>query len=350
MGAVKTSIAAIGTGLIGARHVEILARLPDCQLASIIDPSPAAADIAKRHGVPHFEDLGAALKAPLPDGVIIASPNQLHIAHATQCLAAGLPMLIEKPIGAVASECAPFVDAAEHARVPVLVGHHRRHNPIIQHVKETLAAGALGDIVAVNAMCWLYKPDDYYTVTWRTQAGAGPVFINLIHDIDLLRWLVGDISAVSAVQSSKTRGHAVEDTAALTLEFTNGALGTVTVSDTIVAPWSWELTAAENPAYPETAETCYFIGGTHGSLEVPSNRRWGQAEPRSWWRNLETTDAEIGPRDPLDAQIQHFCCVIAGNEPPLVSAREGLQTLRVIEAIKQAAQFGVRVSLQDFVD
>ena len=229
--------------------------------------------------------------------------------------------------------------------VPVLVGHHRRHNPLIDAARQQIESGSIGDIVAVHAACWLYKPDDYFNVAWRTRQGAGPVFINLIHDIDLLRYLVGEVVSVQAAESAHTRKHDVEDTAAIIVGFANGALGTITVSDSIVAPWSWELTAAENPAYPKTGETCYFIGGTRGSLEIPKGKIWSQDGERSWWQPINQTVYETGPRDPLDAQIEHFCKVIAGAEQPIVSGLEGLKSLKVIEAIKASARDGKRIDL-----
>ena len=73
--------------------------------------------------------------------------------------------------------------------------------------------------------------------------------MNLIHDMDLLRHLCGEVTSVQAFESNAARGIR-EDSAVILLRFANGALGTVTVSDTIVAPWSWELTTGgENPAY-----------------------------------------------------------------------------------------------------
>ena len=114
----------------------------------------------------------------------------------------------------------------------------------------------------------------------------------------------------------------------------------MTVSDAIVAPWSWELTAAENPVYPATGQACYLIGGTRGSIEVPAGRIWFQKGERSWWRPLEQETYEVERRDPLDLQLSHFCEVIAGRAEPLVSGREALRSLRVIEAVKAAAGSG----------
>ena len=132
----------------------------------------------------------------------------------------------------------------------------------------------------------------------------------------------------------------------IAFEFTNGALGTANVSDTVPAPWSWELTTGENPAYPRTDQACYLIGGTHGSLELPSGRLWHNPGKRSWWEPLA---ARVAPRpsgDPLVLQIEQFARVIAFGEAALVPGREGLRTLAVIEAVKTAAREGRRVTVE----
>jgi predicted dehydrogenase len=148
--------------------------------------------------------------------------------------------------------------------MPLLVGHHRRYNSMIQKAKTIIDSGRLGRIVAVHGAFWAMKPDDYFDVAWRREKGAGPILINLIHDVDLFRFLCGEIIAVQAMESNAVRGNPVEDTAAILLRFANGAIGSLTVSDSIVAPWSWELTTGENPAYPRQDQFCYLIGGTHG--------------------------------------------------------------------------------------
>lgn len=273
-----------------------------------------------------------------PDGVIIATPNQLHVDNGLECVRAKLPVLVEKPISDGTESAARLVEEAEKLSVPILVGHHRRHNPIIQAAKAQIDGGAIGEIVAVQAACWLYKPDSYFKAAWRTRQGAGPVFINLIHDVDLLRYLIGEVRSVQAFDSKQTRGHEVEDTAAIILEFANGALATMTVSDTIVAPWSWELTAEENPAYPATGQNCYFIGGTRGSMEIPGGKIWFQSGERSWWRPIDQQSFGVERQDPLDIQISHFCEVITGGAEPLVSGREALRSLCVIEAIVESTR------------
>lgn len=336
-------IAVVGAGLVGLRHIAAIGAAIGADLACVVDPDTGAQDAAAAQGVPWFADLDA-MPDGVADGVILATPNRLHVAGGLACVARGLPMLVEKPIATEVSQARALVEAAEAAAVPVLVGHHRRHNPLIAAAKAMIDAGRIGPVVSVQAQFWLCKPDGYFDVAWRRQPGAGPVFVNLIHDVDLLRHLVGEVVAVQA-RVAHHRGHAVEDTCVATLEFANGALGTVNISDTIPAPWSWELTSGENPAYPPTDQACYMIGGRDGALELPRLRVWQHAGARSWWEPILATTPPRGHRDPLVMQIEQFARVIRGKERPLVSGREGMRTLAVIEAILASATQGARVEL-----
>ena len=332
-------IAVAGAGLIGRTHIKIAAEAG--ALGAIIDPNEAASELAQDMGCPWFATLDECLDAQTPDGVIIATPNQLHVEHGISCVSKGIPLLIEKPIADDAEEAQTLLNAAKQANVPVLVGHHRRHNPIIKAAKAAIDAGELGRIVAVHAQFWLCKPTEYFDVAWRRAKGAGPIYINLIHDIDLLRHLCGDVTSVQAIQSSNTRGNEVEDSAVIIVAFENGALGTISVSDAIPAPWSWELTAAENPAYPVTDAHCYMIGGTKGSMSIPDLRVWEHPGKQSWWEPINARTLDVENADPLPLQFQNFLDVINGTADPVVSGQEGLATLRVVNAIKKAAESGV---------
>jgi predicted dehydrogenase len=339
------SLAVVGAGLVGKRHVAAIAETADAVLACIVDPSEDARVYAEETGAPWYPNLAAMIGEEGPDGVILATPNQLHVEHGLECVAAGIPMLVEKPIADDVASARQLVEAAERADVAILVGHHRRHNPLIQAARQSLASGAIGTVVAVHGMFWVYKPDDYFDVEWRRRPGAGPAFINLIHDIDLLRHLCGEILWLQALESNAVRGNQVEDSAAILVRFQNGALGTINLSDTIVSPWSWELTAGENPAYSPTGESCYWIGGTHGSLELPNARLWRNRGTRSWWEPIDPEPLRVDHEDPLVRQARHFCRVIKGREQPLVSGREGLKTLQVVEAVKRSARTGKPVTL-----
>ncbi|MEM5493357.1 Gfo/Idh/MocA family oxidoreductase [Hoeflea sp. AS16] len=338
-------IAVAGAGLIGKRHIEAIAATPGVELHSIVDPSDAARQYAGLADARWYGSLAAAFDADKPDGIVLATPNQVHVENGLECVAAGIPALIEKPLASDLQAGLDLVIAGEDAGVPLLVGHHRRHNPLIASAKMQIDDGLLGTLVAVHGMFWLMKPDDYFETGWRRQPGGGPVFLNLIHDIDLLRHLIGEIVSVQALMSSAVRGNPVEETAAIILRFENGVLGTFSLSDTIVSPWSWELTASENPAYPPTGQSCYFIGGTHGAMELPNTKVWTNPAARSWWEPISATRYPVSREDPLVRQIAQFANVIRGKEPPLVSAREGLKTLQVIDAVQRSAPNGQTVTL-----
>ena len=120
--------------------------------------------------------------------------------------------------------------------MPLLVGHFRRYHPRIRRLWELVRGGAIGALIGVSLLWTVKKPDDYYDIEWRTRAGGGPVLINLIHEIDTLRYICGEITSVYAATSSETRGYEVEDTAAITLNFADGAVGSILLSDATPSP------------------------------------------------------------------------------------------------------------------
>jgi predicted dehydrogenase len=269
----------------------------------------------------------------------------LHVANGLEAVAAGIPALVEKPIADDVRSAETLVVAAENAKVPLMTGHHRRHNPMVQKAKALVDAGRIGRLVTVHGYFWLMKPDDYFDIAWRREKGAGPVLMNLIHDVDLLRYLCGEVVSVMALTSNAIRGHVIEETAVVLLKFANGALGTVNVSDSVVAPWNWEQTTGENPAYPRTDQFCYTIGGTHGSLTIPKLEVWSNAGKRSWFEPFQVERTYAADQDPLRLQIEHFCRVIRDGEVPVVSGRDGLNTLRVIDAVHRAAATGKQIEI-----
>jgi predicted dehydrogenase len=337
-----TAIAVAGAGLIGKRHLQAL-RLAGIPVHSVIDPDPAAAGIARSLGVPHHASLADGL-ASTPDGVVLATPNALHLKGGLACIEAGVPVLIEKPITTELEAARQLVEAAAVAGVPVLTGHHRRHLPVVKAAKERIESGALGQLVAAHAMFWLAKPDPYFETAWRRAAGAGPLLVNLIHDIDLLRHLLGEVTMVQAVASNRVRGNPVEDACAAVLTFASGVLCTLQVSDAIVAPWSFELTAHDNPAYPPTDQNALWIGGTLGSLALPRGEEWSDGGKRDWWQPIQRTTLLRGGDDPLVAQLRNFAAVIRGEAEPVCSGREGMRSLAVVLAVKAAAATGQSVA------
>ena len=330
-------LAVVGAGLVGQRHISAILKHKDVKLVAIVEPNPTE-DINSLD-VPCFPNLKEMFAAISPDGVILSTPTPLHVSQGLECIERSCPVLVEKPLATSAVQAKILTDAAEHASVPLLVGHHRRHNPLIQKAKELIVSGEIGNIRALQATCWFYKPDEYFDIApWRTQKGAGPISVNLVHDIDLMRYFCGEIISVQAQMAPSIRGFDNEDLAAAVLKFENGVIGTVTVSDSIVSPWSWELTSREYPIYPMTSESCYLLGGSNGSLSVPDLKVWSHKGERNWWNPISGTIAPRDASDPLINQITNFADVIRGNADALVTGLDGLKTLLVIEAIQKAAQ------------
>jgi predicted dehydrogenase len=345
----RVRIAVAGAGLIGRRHVEMIVADHDCALAAIVDPAPAAAEYARSLGVPLYKSLGELFAEDRPDGVVLATPNQMHVDQALECVAARVPTLVEKPIAHTLEAGVRLCEAVDAANVPVLVGHHRRHSSIMAKAVEIIESGVLGKIVAVMGSVLFYKAENegYFdgAYSWRRELGGGPILLNMIHEIGNLRSLCGEIVAVQAFTSNATRKFPVEDTAAIALKFGSGTLGTFILSDTAASDRSWEHTSGEDPRYAEAHTDegdCYLVAGTFGSLAIPTMRlqRYRTAADQSWHKALEKSVIPLEVADPLARQIAHFADVIRGKAKPLVSARDGLQNLRVVDAIVEAAKTG----------
>ncbi|MBL1375886.1 Gfo/Idh/MocA family protein [Zobellella iuensis] len=337
-------IGVIGGGVMGIQHLEFIAGEPALTLAGLADPSPAAGRVAERFNTQYYAEPQALLARGRPDAVVVATPNQLHFDHAMLAVAAGIPVLVEKPVTTDLASALRLAEAAERGGVPVLVGHHRRHNPRIAAVRDCLRRGELGELVAVNGLCLLHKPDSYYEVPWRREAGAGPVLVNLVHEIDLLRHLCGDIVEVQGLGSRERRGFANEDTAAIGLRFANGALGSFVVSDTAACPWSWELSSGESRQFPQHNASSCFISGTRGALSIPDLTLWQYRNPElepGWASPMDGRRLAFSVDGAYRRQLAHFCALIRGEETePLVSVRDAAGTLAVCNAIRQALASG----------
>ena len=110
-------LAVAGAGLIGQRHIEEIDASLSATLAAIVDPFPAAAEVAAKFSVPLYSSLAELFERDKPDGVILATPNQLHVTAGLECVAAGVPVIVEKPIGDSVDAAITLVEAGEAAGV-----------------------------------------------------------------------------------------------------------------------------------------------------------------------------------------------------------------------------------------
>lgn len=341
----RLPIGLIGAGGIGRMHQERARIHPEVVIAGVADPSEAARHWALAEGLPWFADPAEMLDRVRPAAALIATPNALHPETALACIERRLPVLVEKPIADTLEGGLAIVRAGVRAGVPVLVGHQRRHSPVMRQAKRLLTEGVLGRPVAANVLATWLKPDPYFDTAWRRQPGGGPVLINLIHDVDQLRFLLGEVHSVQALCSSAVRGFPVEDTAAAILRFDHGAVATVLTSDTTVAPWNWDLSAGEAAHYPRQDIDSMQLMGTEGSLTLPRLSVWRYPGARGWHEPLQESRVAHHAFDPYAEQLRHLRAVAEGREAPLCSGLDGLRTLQATLAVHEAAHRGTPVEL-----
>lgn len=345
----RLPIAVIGAGLIGKTHIDRALTSASVQLVAIADPTPAAAELARAAGVPCFADHRRMLAEVRPKGVVVATPNATHAQITIDCLESRAAVLVEKPIADTLEDGRRICAASQAAGLPVLVGHQRRHNPIMRKARAIVASGVLGRPISATVMCTWLKPRDYFDVAWRRRKGGGPILINLIHDIDLMRHLYGEVDSVQALASNVVRGFEVEDTAVVALRFRNGALGTVTVSDTTAAPWNWDLSAGEAERFPRQDINAHFYSGTEGSLSLPRLELWryrpDEGAAQGWHDPLTMERTAVHTGCPYTEQLRHFVALVEGREAPVCSALDGFRTLEATLAVTEAAASGLPVQL-----
>lgn len=331
----------VGPGLIGSKHAKLIFENERLELAALVSPNRTKHEnLAKEYNVPLFTDLTLALDAMEYDGVVVSSPNELHYEQAKLCMEREVPVLVEKPLTSCLKEAKALVEISEQTSVPLLVGDHRLYNPLLYTARKFIHSNKFGRIVSYLGSAQFYKPASYFEAgPWRTKLGGGPILINLIHEIGIMRVLCGEIVRVSAFASSEIRGFEVEDTVSINLEFSNGALGTFMLSDTAVSNKSWEMTTGENHAYPHyPKEWTYHIAGTKASLDFPNMkiRMYDDAFEPSWWRPFYDDELKVVHEDPLEIQLNHFADVIQGAAEAISTARNGYMNMLVVEAVKRS--------------
>lgn len=349
-------IAVAGAGYIGQAHIGAILKNNSSTLSAIVDPSPNAKIYAANLQVPYFEDLDVLLKSNLTqqhtDAVIIATPNHLHAQQVLTCMRMNMPVLVEKPVTHDLASGQQLLEALTMSKAPVLVGHHRAHSAIMKNARAMVHSGQLGKIVSVVGTAWFFKPDDYFESSpWRKSKAAGPLLLNMIHEVHNLRMLCGEVTQVQAMTSQATRGFEVEDTASITMRFNSGVLASFAISDTAASPKSWEQTSQENPAYSSYPDqNCYYIAGTHASLAIPTMtiHSYTNTQQRSWWKPFQVSAQPAITDDPIANQIDHFVRVVRAEETPLVSLHDGLENLKVVQAIVVAASQGITVHMASF--
>jgi len=216
-------IGVAGVGRIGTMHAANLTALPQVDEVLLYDPVPGRAELAatepSTRAVPELDDL---LKES--DGVLVATPTDTHPTLVRACLAAGRPVLCEKPIAADLAAMRELADDIEKSTVPVLVGFQRRFDPAMVELRRRITSGELGAVYHVRATGFDANPPDFaYLPT------SGGIFRDLlIHDLDAVPWLVNEpvveVYASGSVQVNEAFARADDvDNAVVLLRFAGGA-------------------------------------------------------------------------------------------------------------------------------
>ena len=317
-------ILVVGGGLIGIRHLQAVQAHEACELVGLADP-----DMSIQPDVLRLANMGDATGRV--DGVIIATPTHLHARHGMEAAERGWHMLIEKPVAETLQSAQKLKMALDGKNVRSLVGHHRRYHAVVQQLKACLEDGLIGEVVNISVLWAMRKPDAYFDANWRTDGGS-PVMINLVHDIDILRFVIGEITETVALKGRSLRGSTRVESGAIALAFENGAVGTISFSDTTPSPWGFEAGTGENPNIGTTKQDMMWITGTKGAISFPSmavwkGTDWGTAAQPVAFEPAQNT------KTPLEAQLDHFVDVINGAKP-LIDVADAALTLTIAQGLE----------------
>lgn len=220
----------IGCGRIGQRHAQHIANLGELVAVCDVDPAKAKA-LSEQYKAKAYTSIDELLRSEKDiDLVSICTPNGLHAQHSIAALKAGVHVLCEKPMALSVHDCGEMIKASERANRRLFIVKQNRFNPPIEAVKQAIDDGKLGKIYSIQLSCFWNRNNEYYK-DWKgtKQMDGGTLYTQFSHFIDLLYWMIGDISEVKAFISNK--GHQgiieFEDTGVVAVEFYNGVIGTI---------------------------------------------------------------------------------------------------------------------------
>ena len=316
-------VGVIGVGNMGQHHARVLSLLKDVELIGISDINvERGIDTASKYRVRFFENYHDIL--PHVDAVCIAVPTRLHYQVGRECMAAGVHVLIEKPIAASINEAELLVNVAAESKCILQVGHIERFNPAFQELTKVLKTEELLAIEAHRMSPYSQRAND-----------VSVVLDLMIHDIDLLLELVSAPVVKLTASGSSASGSGYLDFVTATLGFANGIVATLTASKVthrkirrLAAHCKNSLTEAD------------FLNNDiliHRQTTAKYSTDYGQVLYRQDGLIEKVYTSNI---EPLYAELEHFVnCVRGGNEPS-VGGEQALKALRLASLIEQMALDG----------
>jgi UDP-N-acetyl-2-amino-2-deoxyglucuronate dehydrogenase len=344
-GSVVTYFAGIvGAGNISDTHARAVRSLPGVEIAAIAGRNLARAqELVRQFGGRAYGDFQDFLAHRPMDLVIIGSPSGLHAEQGIAAARRGLHVLVEKPIDINIERADALISCCEKAGVKLGVIFQDRTKPDIRMLKNLIISGAMGKPNLVTARVKWYRPPEYYSTShWRgTWAldGGGALMNQGIHTVDLLLWLMGDVTRVYACAVTALHEIEAEDTVVATLEFASGAVGTL------------EATTAAFPGYDRRVE----ITGSEGTVILDRDKviSVDLIKPVSDFLSSEQKDNNASASSPVvsdirghGAVIEDFVKAIGTGANPLCNGFEGRRSVAVVRAIYDSSQTGQPVTVQ----
>ncbi len=347
----RTRFGVVGCGGAAVPVCEVLSASPSAVLAKVCDlNADLARDLGQRFGVPHGDQLGDILSDPEVDTVYIAVPHDQLYSLARQTLEAGKHALVEKPMVLTLAQADELIALAEQRQLALGVFYELRHTRPYAQARELIRAGAIGDIIGIRIQTLIDKPASYWQFgysgraasSWRGQwarAGGGVVLMNASHQFDAVYYLTGlEVVSVSAEVGTLVADVEVEDVAAATLRYHNGAIGSL---------FAGAHFAGACPGRDE----CFDVFGTQGQLKVPDpygegalevllRQPWGEF-PINAWHTLPTAPVSV-----YAEAVEAFAQAVQRGEPPPTNGHDARRVLSVVLAIYQAAAEKRTITIQ----
>lgn len=329
-GQASTTAAVIGCGDVSVVHLRAIDQLAGSRLVAVCDTDPGTAAAAGRvAGVPAFTDHRELLATLRPDVVHISTPHHQHVQVAVDCLTAGVHVILEKPVAHTVAEAERLVDAAaRHPEVKIGICFQNRYNAAVRAARALIESGDLGTVRGGAAtVLWHRTPEYYAKRPWRGQralSGGGVMINQAIHTLDLLQWLLGDVTSVAGqVGTNELHGFVdVEDTAQLVLHHgdvrrsvlfaTNAHVSDSAVSVEVVAEHATLLIRGD-----------LTVTWADGRVETVAERR-AETGGRSYWGVSH------------DLLVEDFYTRLGAPEPFWISPAEGTKVLRILDDLYTA--------------
>ncbi len=322
----------IGASTIASEHMIGAFRANGGTVAHVVSGSADhAAAYAKSHDIPaHGTDLAAMLADPAIGAVYISSTNEKHRAQALAAIAAGKAVLCEKPLAMEIAEAEEMVRAAEAAGVVLATNHHLRCSGSHQAIRDLIRAGQVGKVLSMRVHHAVHLPP--HLQGWRindASAGGGVIPDITVHDADTVRFLLGEEPvAVVAMAAVSGLGEGVEDSVMSVWSMPSGA----------------QIMAHESFTHRH-AGTGIEVHGTEGSIFASGVMT---QRPVGGIRLVTAAGAEpvpYAPHDLYDYGVARFVDAVAGKGRPAADGRDGLRSLAIALAVREAARTGARQTI-----